>query len=91
MKFLRNFKKIGYPILAQDILPVDEQTLDQVFGEDILQGRISHPLDISDVWKRSLSTNVNIKLWAAKFVARHPNLVALELSSFKCGHDAPNL
>jgi predicted nucleotide-binding protein (sugar kinase/HSP70/actin superfamily) len=21
--------------------------------------------------------------------ARHPNLVALELSSFKCGHDAP--
>src|SRR5690606_7876572 len=29
------------------------------------------------------------KLWAAKYVARHPNLVALELSSFKCGHDAP--
>ena len=25
----------------------------------------------------------------AKFTARHPNLVALELSSFKCGHDAP--
>jgi hypothetical protein len=22
-------------------------------------------------------------------VARHPNLIALELSSFKCGHDAP--
>jgi hypothetical protein len=22
-------------------------------------------------------------------VARHPNLVALELSNFKCGHDAP--
>ena len=29
------------------------------------------------------------KVWAAKYVARHPNLVALELSSFKCGHDAP--
>ncbi len=29
------------------------------------------------------------KVWAAKFAARHPNLVALELSSFKCGHDAP--
>jgi hypothetical protein len=28
-------------------------------------------------------------VWAAKYVARHPNLVALELSSFKCGHDAP--
>ena len=28
-------------------------------------------------------------MWAAKFTARHPNLVALEMSSFKCGHDAP--
>jgi predicted nucleotide-binding protein (sugar kinase/HSP70/actin superfamily) len=28
-------------------------------------------------------------VWAAKFTARHPNLVALEVSSFKCGHDAP--
>ena len=28
-------------------------------------------------------------MWAAKYVARHPNLVALELSNFKCGHDAP--
>ncbi|MCA9691510.1 MAG: CoA activase, partial [Myxococcales bacterium] len=33
--------------------------------------------------------NTNQKVWAAKFTARHPNLVALELSSFKCGHDAP--
>lgn len=83
------FQKRGYPVLAQDILPMDEKTLDYVFGEDIRTGRIDDPLDISDVWKRSLSTNVNIKLWAAKFIARHPNLVALELSSFKCGHDAP--
>jgi hypothetical protein len=28
-------------------------------------------------------------VWAAKYVARHPNLVAIDLSSFKCGHDAP--
>ncbi len=83
------FQKLGYPVLAQDILPMDEKTLDAVFGEDIRTGRVNDPLDISDVWKRSLSSNVNIKLWAAKFVARHPNLVALELSSFKCGHDAP--
>lgn len=83
------FQKLGYPILAQDILPMDERTLEQVFGEDIRTGRISHPLEISDVWKRSISPNANTKLWASKFVARHPNLVALELSSFKCGHDAP--
>src|SRR5262249_44594295 len=35
------------------------------------------------------SENTNRKVWAAKYTARHPNLVALELSSFKCGHDAP--
>ena len=28
-------------------------------------------------------------MWGAKYVARHPNLVAIDLSSFKCGHDAP--
>src|SRR5918911_1582057 len=52
-------------------------------------GMITHPLDISDVWKNSYSASTNHKVWAAKFTARHPNLVALELSSFKCGHDAP--
>jgi hypothetical protein len=29
------------------------------------------------------------KVWSAKFAARHPNVVVLDLSSFKCGHDAP--
>ena len=30
-----------------------------------------------------------MKVWAAKFAAHHPNVVVLDLSSFKCGHDAP--
>ena len=50
---------------------------------------ISHPLDIADAWKNSYSCSTNHKIWAAKFTARHPNLVAMEISSFKCGHDAP--
>jgi predicted nucleotide-binding protein (sugar kinase/HSP70/actin superfamily) len=33
----------------------------------------------------SYSCSTNHKVWAAKFTARHPNLVALEMSSFKCG------
>ena len=53
------------------------------------QGIIKDPLDITDVWKNCYSENTNRKMWAAKFIARHPMLVALELSSFKCGHDAP--
>jgi hypothetical protein len=28
-------------------------------------------------------------VWAATFAAHHPNVVVLDLSSFKCGHDAP--
>ena len=46
-------------------------------------------VSIEDAWKNAYSENTNRKVWAAKFAARHPNLVALELSSFKCGHDAP--
>ncbi len=88
-EILEEFQKLGYPVLTQDSLPIDDDILERLFGEEVRQGVISHPLDISDVWKNSYSENTNRKVWAAKYVARHPNLVALELSSFKCGHDAP--
>src|SRR5436190_6891856 len=68
---------------------MNEDILDRLFGEEVRAGVITHPLDISDVWKNRYSTSTNHKVWAAKFTARHPNLVALEVSSFKCGHDAP--
>src|SRR5947207_4644817 len=68
---------------------MDEDLLDRLFGDEVRAGVITHPLDISDVWKNRYSTSTNHKVWAAKFTARHPNLVALEVSSFKCGHDAP--
>ena len=63
--------------------------LERLFGDEVRAGVIGHPLDITDVWKNAFSASTNQKIWAAKFTARHPNLVALELSSFKCGHDAP--
>ena len=68
---------------------MDEDILDRLFGDEVRAGLIKHPLDIADVWKNNYSTSTNHKVWAAKFTARHPNLVALEVSSFKCGHDAP--
>ena len=61
----------------------------------LLQGRarqagsIKTPLEINDVWPENYSANSAQKVWAAKFAARHPNVVVLDLSSFKCGHDAP--
>jgi len=88
-EILDEFQKLGYPIFSQNTLPIDEDMLERLFGEDVREGVISHPLDIGDAWKNSYSCSTNHKVWAAKFTARHPNLVALEISSFKCGHDAP--
>jgi predicted nucleotide-binding protein (sugar kinase/HSP70/actin superfamily) len=88
-EILEEFQKLGYPVFSQSTLPLDEDMLERLFGEDVRAGAISHPLEIQDVWKNSYSASTNHKVWAAKFTARHPNLVALELSSFKCGHDAP--
>jgi activator of 2-hydroxyglutaryl-CoA dehydratase/predicted nucleotide-binding protein (sugar kinase/HSP70/actin superfamily) len=86
---LEELQKRGYPILSQSTLPLDEDLLERLFGDEVRAGVISHPLDITDVWKNAFSASTSHKIWAAKFTARHPNLVALELSSFKCGHDAP--
>jgi predicted CoA-substrate-specific enzyme activase len=88
-EILDEFQKLGYPIFSQNTLPIDEDLLERLFGDEVRAGVISSPLDISDAWKNSYSCSTNHKVWAAKFTARHPNLVALEISSFKCGHDAP--
>jgi activator of 2-hydroxyglutaryl-CoA dehydratase/predicted nucleotide-binding protein (sugar kinase/HSP70/actin superfamily) len=82
-------QKLGYPVFSQSTLPYDEDILARLFGDEIARGDIRSPLEIQDVWKNSYSASTNQKLWAAKFTARHPNLVAVELSNFKCGHDAP--
>ncbi|HTW23646.1 MAG TPA: BadF/BadG/BcrA/BcrD ATPase family protein [Candidatus Baltobacteraceae bacterium] len=88
-EILEEFQKLGYPIFSQNTLPLDEDMLERLFGEEVRAGVVKHPLDITDAWKNSYSCSTNHKVWAAKFTARHPNLVALEMSSFKCGHDAP--
>jgi predicted CoA-substrate-specific enzyme activase len=88
-EILDEFQKLGYPIFSQNTLPLDEDLLERLFGDEVRSGVISSPLDIGDAWKNSYSCSTNHKVWAAKFTARHPNLVALEISSFKCGHDAP--
>jgi predicted CoA-substrate-specific enzyme activase len=88
-EIMEEFQKLGYPIFSQNTLPLDEDMLERLFGDEVRAGVITHPLDITDAWKNSYSCSTNHKVWAAKFTARHPNLVALEISSFKCGHDAP--
>ena len=52
-------------------------------------GIIKTPLELNHVWPENYSVNSAQKVWAASFAAHHPNVVVLDLSSFKCGHDAP--
>ncbi|HJL15700.1 MAG TPA: BadF/BadG/BcrA/BcrD ATPase family protein [Sandaracinaceae bacterium LLY-WYZ-13_1] len=83
------FQVLGYPILSIRSIPKDAAWLERFFREDLESGVIQSPLDINDVWPENYSANSAQKVWATKFAARHPNVVLLDLSSFKCGHDAP--
>jgi activator of 2-hydroxyglutaryl-CoA dehydratase/predicted nucleotide-binding protein (sugar kinase/HSP70/actin superfamily) len=76
------FQKRGYPVFTIESLPVDDAFLDPLFPE-------GGSRDIRDVWVRNFNRNTNQKIWAAKVASRHPNLAVIDLSSFKCGHDAP--
>ncbi len=77
------FQVLGYPILSIRSIPKDKEWLQRFYDDD------DNPLAITDVWPENYSANSAAKVWAAKFAARHPNVVLLDLSSFKCGHDAP--
>jgi hypothetical protein len=86
---LEEFQVLGYPIISMRSIPKDPKWLHRFFEADMKAGRIETPLEVSDVWPENYSANSVQKVWAAKFAARHPNVVVLDLSSFKCGHDAP--
>jgi predicted nucleotide-binding protein (sugar kinase/HSP70/actin superfamily) len=83
------YQALGYPVLSIRSIPKDPKWLARFFKDDLDRGFIASPLSVQDVWPENYSTNSVQKVWAAKFAARHPNVVVLDLSSFKCGHDAP--
>ncbi len=86
---LEEFQALGYPILSIRSIPKNEDWLSRWFRDDLASGRIASPLELGDVWPEGYSTNGAEKVWAAKFAARHRHLAVLDLSSFKCGMDAP--
>lgn len=86
---LDEFQVLGYPVLSMRSIPKDEAWLACFFKHDLESGRVETPLEVRDVWPENFSANSVQKVWAAKFAARHPNVAVLDLSSFKCGHDAP--
>jgi predicted nucleotide-binding protein (sugar kinase/HSP70/actin superfamily) len=82
----------GFPILWSPYLPVDDDLLDWLFGDEVRAGVIRSPFDIADVWPSSYSANTNELLWAAKVAARLPWIVCVvRLSSYECGMDQPTM
>ncbi|WNO08425.1 BadF/BadG/BcrA/BcrD ATPase family protein [Teredinibacter sp. KSP-S5-2] len=86
---LEEYQAMGYPILSMRSIPKDTSYLEKYFADDVSKNHIESPLEIGDVWPENYSVNSVQKVWATKFAARHPNVAVLDLSSFKCGHDAP--
>ncbi len=86
---LAELQAMGYPVLSMRAIPKDTDYLARYFRHDIELGRVADCFDIRDVWPENYSANSAQKVWAAKFAARHPNVAAVDLSSFKCGQDAP--
>jgi predicted CoA-substrate-specific enzyme activase len=83
------FQVLGYPILSVRSIPKDREYLDRYYKEELEKGQIKTPLELNHIWPENYSVNSAQKVWAAAFAAHHPNVVVLDLSSFKCGHDAP--
>ncbi len=86
---LEEYQALGYPILSIRSIPKDRDYLDRFFAADLEHNHVQSPLEIHDIWPENFSVNSVQKVWATKFAARHPNVALLDLSSFKCGHDAP--
>jgi predicted CoA-substrate-specific enzyme activase len=83
------FQVRGYPILSLRSIPKSREYLDRYFKQELAEGKMKSPLELNHVWPENYSVNSAMKVWGAVFAAHHPNVVVLDLSSFKCGHDAP--
>ncbi len=80
-QILDEVQGLGFPVITMTSVPKDKAWLSRYFD--------GNPLDINDVWPENFSVNSAQKVWAAKFAARNPHVAVIDISSFKCGHDAP--
>jgi len=83
------FQVLGYPVLSIRSIPKSREYLDRYYKDELQSGKMKSPLELNHVWPENYSANSAQKVWATTFAAHHPNVVLLDLSSFKCGHDAP--
>ena len=81
-EILEEFQSLGFRVITINSIPKNREFLKRYFKDEKI-------LEIGDVWQENFSTNSAQKVWGAKFASRHPNVAVVDLSSFKCGHDAP--
>lgn len=80
----------GYPILWAQYFPIDADLMEWLFGDDVRNGTIASPFDVSDVWPSSYSGNTNEIMWGAKAGARMPWVsCVIRFASYECGMDQP--
>ena len=82
---LDDLQGFGFPILSMRSIPKRGAWIERIFAD--APGDSSR--SVSDILPENFSSSSVQKLWAAKFAARHPNIAVLDISSFKCGLDAP--
>ena len=42
-EILEEFQKLGYPVFAQDCLPIDDDIIWRLFGDEVIAGETTHP------------------------------------------------
>ena len=87
-EILEEFQKLGYPVFSQSTLPLDQDLLERLFGDEACRRGLACPGDPGRLEEQLLGEHQH-KVWAAKFTARHPTWSRSRLSSFRGGHDAP--
>ena len=81
---------LGYPILSIRSIPKDREYLDRYFKEELDKRAASRRRSSSiTCGRRTTRPTARRRCGPRSFAAHHPNVVVLDLSSFKCGHDAP--
>ena len=80
---------LGYPAFSCRAIPRDADYLRRLFQAELAAGTIADPFDVRDLAPECVNSGAAERLWAARFAARHGRLGVVDLSSFKCGQDAP--
>ena len=83
------FQVLGYPILSIRSIPKTASTSIATSRKSSTSGSSRRRSSSTTCGRRTTRPTARRRCGPRSFAAHHPNVVVLDLSSFKCGHDAP--